>query len=118
MPFFLRPNMSAEGVVCGAQRPDGSKAPGGPYWHYAIDRARSLGIDMAGGVGGNRFPNTTLAHVLLAWAYKEAPERQHHLAELIFEAFYSKEVFLDLPALVALAGQAGYDMGSAHQWLL
>lgn len=116
-PFFLRPNMPKEGVRCGAQRPDGTKAPNGPYWHYAIDRARSLGIDMSGGVGGNKFPNTTLAHVLLSWAYKQNPTRQHELAELIFEAFYSKEVFLGLDALIGLAARCGYSADKARSWL-
>jgi len=109
--------MLKEGTRCGSLRADGSRVPTGAYWHYAIDRARSLGIDMSGNVGGNTFPNTTLAHVLLSWAYKQNPERQHDLAELIFEAFYSKEIFLDLDALVQLAGQAGYDAHSAREWL-
>jgi len=109
--------MPKEGTRCGSLKADGSRAPTGAYWHYAIDRARSLGIDMSGNVGGNTFPNTTLAHVLLSWAYEQSPERQHDLAELIFEAFYAKEVFLDLDALVQLAGQAGYDTHSAREWL-
>lgn len=117
-PFFLRPNMPSGGTPLGSTRPDGSKVPSGPYWHYAIDRARELGIDMSGSVGGGKFPNTTLAHVLLSWAWEQAPERQHQLAELIFQAFYSRAVFLDLPALVALAEQAGYDPAAAHLWLL
>lgn len=115
-PFFLRPNMPAEGVACGAPRGDGTFAPSGPYWHYAIDRARSLGIDMAGDC--NRFPNTTLSHVLLSWAHKERPTGQHHLAELIFQAFYSKNIFLDLNALVELATQAGYSGEKARAYLL
>jgi len=117
-PFFLRPTMPKEGAKCGELQPSGNIAPAGPYWHYAIDRARSLGIDMTGGVGGNTFPNTTLAHVLLEWAFKQNPSQQHHLAEKIFEAFYAKEIFLDLDALVALASQTGYDGEVARKWLL
>lgn len=115
-PFFLRPNMPPEGVACGAPRGDGTFAPSGPYWHYAIDRARSLGIDMSGDC--NRFPNTTLSHALLSWAHKQRPAGQHHLAELIFQAYYSKNIFLDLDALVELATKAGYSAEKARAHLL
>lgn len=110
LPFFLRPGMPRDGKLPGV---DG--APAGPYWHYAIPRARELGIDMAGGV--TRFPNTTLAHCLLHWAHGEKPEQQHQLAELIFEAYYAKDLFLDLPNLVSLSTKAGYDAGAAHAYL-
>ena len=118
-PFFLRPNMPAEGVECGSLRGDGSgsRAPSGPYWHSRNDRAAQLGIDMSGGVARNRFPNTTLAHVLLTWAYDQDPESQHALAELIFEAFYSKEIYLDAANLSLLADKAGYDADAARRHL-
>jgi len=107
--------MPEHGILPGAPRGDGTHAPSGPYWHYAIDRARALGIDMSGGV--SRFPNTTLAHCLLAWAFHEHPEGQHGLAELIFEAYYAKAIFLDLEALVALASKAGYNAEKARAHL-
>lgn len=116
LPFFLRPNMPSEGVECGSGDGSGT-APSGPYWHDRIDRARTLGIDMSGGVAGNRFPNTTLTHVLLTWAWAQDPARQHELAELIFEAFYAKEIFLNLANLVDLADKAGYDAVAARRWL-
>eukprot|EP00746_Dinoflagellata_sp_MGD_P037799 gnl/MRDRNA2_/MRDRNA2_190810_c0_seq1.p1 gnl/MRDRNA2_/MRDRNA2_190810_c0~~gnl/MRDRNA2_/MRDRNA2_190810_c0_seq1.p1 ORF type:complete len:125 (-),score=26.48 gnl/MRDRNA2_/MRDRNA2_190810_c0_seq1:202-576(-) len=64
-----------------------------------------------------RVPNTTLSHVLLEWAYEQQPKLQNALKELIFQAYYSKDIFLDLEALVSFAGQVGYDANAARAYL-
>lgn len=87
-----------------------------PTFHKFADRGKQLGIDMTGNV--TRVPNTTLSHVLLEWAYEQRPELQNALKELIFQAYYSKDIFLDLEALVAFAGQVGYDASAARAYLV
>merc|ERR1711908_264703 len=72
--------------------------------------------DMMGDV--TRVPNTRLSHILLEWAYDQRPEGQHQLKELIFQAYYSKNIFLGLENLVMLASQAGYDGEAARAYLL
>lgn len=84
------------------------------FWAFA-DRAKQLGIDMTGNV--TRVANTTLSHVLLEWAYEQRPEAQNQLKELIFQAYYSKDIFLGLDALVAFASQVGYDGEAARAYL-
>lgn len=85
------------------------------FWKFA-DRAKQLGIDMSGNV--TLVPNTTLSHALLEWAHEQHPEAQNQLKELIFQAYYSKNLFLDLENLVKLAGEAGYDTTAARSYLL
>merc|ERR1712178_530283 len=81
------------------------------------DRAQALGIDMMGDV--TRVPNTRLSHQLLEWAHEQRPEGQHQLKELIFQAYYSKDIYLgDIDNLVSLANQAGYDGQAARVHLL
>lgn len=87
-----------------------------PQFHAFGDRARQVGIDMMGDV--TRVPNTMLSHVLLEWAYEQRPEAQHELKELIFAAYYSKNIFLGLDNLVAFAEQTGYDAAAAREHLL
>jgi predicted DsbA family dithiol-disulfide isomerase len=65
-----------------------------------------------------RVPNTRLSHILLEWAHEQRPEGQHQLKELIFQAYYSKDMFLGLENLVMLASQAGYDGEAARAHLL
>lgn len=87
-----------------------------PQFHKFADRARSLGIDMSGDV--TRVPNTRLAHQLLEWAHEQRPEAQHQLKELIFQAYYSKDVYLgDIENLVSMASQVGYDAAAARAYL-
>lgn len=85
------------------------------FWKFA-DRARQLGIDMSGQV--TRVPNTLQLHVLLEWAYEQEPQKQHDLKGLIFQAYYSKNIFLNAENLALLAGQAGYDAEAARAHLL
>lgn len=89
-----------------------------PLFHKFGDRAKALGIDMMGDV--TRVPNSTLMHVLLEWAHdKQAgPHAQHVLKGLCFEAYYSKNIFLNAENLAMLAGQAGYDAEAACAYLL
>lgn len=87
-----------------------------PQFHKFQDRAQALGIDMMGDV--DRVPNTRLSHILLEWAHEQRPEGQHQLKELIFQAYYSKNIFLGLENLVMLASQAGYDGEAARAYLL
>lgn len=75
------------------------------------ERARQLGIDMTGDV--DRVPNTLLLHVCLHWAYEQEPRKQHALKGLIFQAYYSKNIFLNAENLALLAAQAGYDAAAA-----
>lgn len=85
------------------------------FWKFA-ERARALGIDMSGQV--TLVPNTLLSHVALEWAHEQEPEKQHALKGLIFQAYYSKNIFLNAENLAALAGQAGYDAEAARAYLL
>lgn len=85
------------------------------FWKMA-DRGRQVGVDMTGNV--TRVPNTTLAHALLEWAHEQKPELQHQLKELIFQAYYSKDIYLDVPALVSMAEHVGYDGEAARVYLL
>lgn len=84
------------------------------FWKLA-DRAKEVGIDMTGNV--TRVPNTRLAHILLEWAHEQKPDSQHRLKELIFQAYYSKDIYLDIGNLVSLASQAGYDADAARAHL-
>jgi predicted DsbA family dithiol-disulfide isomerase len=84
-----------------------------PQFHKFADRAKAVGIDMTGDV--TRVPNTRLSHILLEWAHEQRPEGQHYLKELIFQAYYSKNIYLgDIDNLVSLAKQAGYDADAAR----
>lgn len=85
------------------------------FWKMA-DRGKQVGVDMTGNV--TRVPNTILAHALLDWAHEQQPASQHKLKELVFQAYYSKDIYLDLPALVTMAGQTGYDAAAARAYLL
>jgi|Transcript_43287 predicted DsbA family dithiol-disulfide isomerase len=87
-----------------------------PQFHKMADRGRAVGIDMTGDV--SRVPNTRLSHILLEWAHEQRPEGQHQLKELIFQAYYSKNIYLgDIENLVSLATQAGYDGAAARAHL-
>jgi len=105
-PFFLRPQRlddprAREGIVPGTLG-----APAGPYWHWAIERAREYGIDMSGGV--KRFPYVLYSHRLLEYAEKTCGWRtQHDLAERIFKAYYSQGIYLGPENLAKLAKSAG-----------
>lgn len=88
-----------------------------PTFHKMADRGRQVGIDMMGKV--TRVPNTRLSHILLEWAYQQCPEKQHQLQELIFQAYYTKDIYLgDVQNLVSLATQAGYDGEVARAHLI
>lgn len=87
-----------------------------PTFHRFADRARQVGIDMTGNV--TRVPNSRLLHILCEWAYEQNPEKQHKLKGLIFEAYYSKDIYLgDIENLATLAEQAGYDGQAARAHL-
>merc|ERR1711879_879154 len=87
-----------------------------PQFHRMADRGRQVGVDMMGDV--TRVPNTRLSHILLEWAYEQIPEKQHKLKELIFQAYYSKNIYLgDIGNLASLADQAGYDGQAARAHL-
>lgn len=87
-----------------------------PQFHKFGDRAKALGIDMMGDV--TRVPNSTLMHVLLEWAHEQDPRAQHALKGLCFQAYYSKNIFLNAENLANLAGQAGYNAEAAHAHLV
>lgn len=107
-PFFLRPQRlddpnTQNGIPAGTMG-----TPAGPYWHYAIDRAASYGVDMSGGV--DRFPNVLFSHRLLHYALEKAGCRvQHELQGRIFKAYYSENIFLGPENLARLAGELGFD---------
>lgn len=88
-----------------------------PTFHRFADRARRVGMDMTGDV--TRVPNSRLLHILLEWAYEHCAEKQHQLKGLIFQAYYSKDLYLgDVENLVSLANQAGYDGEAARAHLI
>jgi len=90
--------------------------PAGPYWHWAIDKARQYGIDMSGGI--DKFADVIYAHRLLYWAEKEGGwQVQHKLSGLIFKAAYSDGVFLGPENLARLAGEAGLDADAALAYM-
>lgn len=82
-----------------------------PQFHKFGDRAKALGIDMMGDV--TRVPNSTLMHVVLEWAHDQDPRLQNSLQGLCFQAYYSKNIYLNAENLAMLAGQAGYDAEAA-----
>lgn len=86
-----------------------------PQFHAFGGRAAALGIDMMGDV--TRVPNTTMSHALLEWAYEQRPEGQHRLQELVFQAYYTKNLFLGLDGCVQIAEEAGYDAKAAREYL-
>merc|ERR1719277_564894 len=66
-----------------------------------------------------RVANTRLSHILLEWAHEQCPEKQHQLKELIFQSYYSKDIYLgDVENLVSMARQVGYDADAARAHLL
>lgn len=87
-----------------------------PQFHKFGDRAKALGINMMGDV--TRVPNSTLMHLLVEWAHEQDPDAQHALKGLCFQAYYSKNIFLNAENLANLAGQAGYDAEAAHAYLV
>lgn len=88
-----------------------------PTFHQFASRGKEVGIDMTGDV--TRVPNSRLLHILLEWAYEQNAARQHDLKELIFQAYYSKNIYVgDVENLVSLAKQAGYDGEAARAHLL
>lgn len=88
-----------------------------PQFHGFAEMARQVGIDMTGDV--TRVPNSRLLHILCEWAYEQCSERQHQLKGLIFQAYYSKDIYLgDIDNLASLASQAGYDGQAAREHLL
>eukprot|EP00929_Paragymnodinium_shiwhaense_P002974 TRINITY_DN103327_c0_g1_i1.p1 TRINITY_DN103327_c0_g1~~TRINITY_DN103327_c0_g1_i1.p1 ORF type:complete len:186 (-),score=26.84 TRINITY_DN103327_c0_g1_i1:411-968(-) len=88
-----------------------------PTFHQLAERGKRVGIDMTGDV--TRVPNSRLLHILLEWAYEQCAEKQHKLKGLIFQAYYSKDLYLgDVENLVSLANQAGYDGQAARAHLL
>jgi len=84
------------------------------FWSFG-DRAQALGINMRGNV--TRVANTRLSHILLEWAHEQSPQDQHALKELIFQGYYTNDIFLGLDNLVVMAGQVGYDMDAARAHL-
>jgi len=104
-PFFLKPQYldDREGIVPGTLG-----TPSGPYWHWAIDRAREYGIDMSGGV--KRWPTVLYSHRLLEYALRKGGWRlQHDLSGRIFKAFYSQGIYLGPENLAKLAEMSGLD---------
>lgn len=88
-----------------------------PQFRKMADRGRQVGVDMTGNC--TRVPNTRLQHILLEWAHEQRAENQHKLKGLIFEAYYSKDIYLgDIDNLVSLATKAGYDGQAARAHLL
>lgn len=86
------------------------------FWKMA-DRGRQVGVNMKGNV--TRVANTRLSHILLEWAYEQRPDAQHQLKELIFQAYYTNDIYLgDIENLVSFAKQTGYDADAARKHLL
>lgn len=115
-PFFLRPQSlddpnKQNGVPAGTMG-----TPAGPYWHYAIERAASYGIDMSGGV--DRYPNVLFSHRLLHYALENGGWRvQHDVQGRIFKAFYSENVFLGPENLARMAGEVGFNRDEVLAYL-
>jgi len=116
-PYFLRPaNIESPAFQKGVT-PGEQGTPAGPYWHWAVDKARPYGLDMSGGV--EKWPAILYAHRLLHWAEKNGGwQAQHNLSGIIFKAFYADSVFLGVDNLAKLAGQAGLDPEKARAYLL
>jgi len=114
-PFLIRPDGKASFDKNGVT-PGTGGAPNGPYWHWAIDRARDYGLDMSGSI--TRYPYVIYSHRLLYWALKNGTwQQQHDLMGLIFKAFYSENVYLGPENLAKMAEEAGLDGGAALAYL-
>lgn len=115
-PYFLKPENIENPVFQAGATPGEHGTPGGPYWGWAIDKAKVYGLDMSGGI--EKWPAILYAHRILHWAEKTGGwELQHNLAGLIFRAFYTDSVFLGVDNLAMLAGQAGLDKEKARAYL-
>lgn len=115
-PFFIRPNMVDQPAFKEGAAPGTHGTPPGPYWHWAIDKAKKYGLDMSGRV--EKFPDVIYGHRLIHWAEKQGGWKvQHELSGLIFKAFYTDCVFLGLENLAKLAGEAGLDEAAALAYL-
>lgn len=116
-PFFLRPANIENPAYAQGATPGEHGSPAGPYWHWAIDKAKQYGLDMSGSV--EKWPAILYAHRLLHWAEKNGGWKvQHDLSGIIFKAFYADSVFLGVDNLARLAGQAGLDVEKARAYLL
>lgn len=116
-PFFLRPHFNDNPAFEKGVTPGEHGTPAGPYWHWAIDKAKPYGLDMSGGL--EKVPAILYAHRLLHWAEKNGGwQVQHKLSGIIFKAFYTDSVFLGVDNLSGLAGQAGLDAEKARAYLL
>lgn len=118
--FQLNPDIPAGGVD---RRTYLERKFGGP------ERARQIyaRVKAAGDEVGIAFdferiqrqPNTFDAHRLLAWAQDIDLARADSLVERLFSAYFIEGIDIgDRDALARLAGEAGFDAGAAHQWLV
>lgn len=105
VPFFLRPNMPPEGVLKNGKGLQNVN----PRLREAGSR---VGINFTGAC--DRYPNSTEAHALLAYAAKVAPDKQNALQEVLFRQYFTDGLYPAGANLMAAATEAGLD-GSAAQ---
>jgi len=100
LPFLLRPNMPAEGVL-----------KSGKGLQNVNPRLRAagaaVGIKFTGAC--ERAPNSVEAHALLAYAAKVAPARQSDLQEVLFRHYFTDGLYPSGANLAAAATECGLD---------
>lgn len=111
-PFFLRPNMPAEGIP----KPEGY----GPHTagsQRLINIGKQVGIDFS--YKSDRFPNTLLCHCALEYALEKDPSGkiQNDLQEKLFKCYFTDGRYPDAEVVSGLAGESGLDSGEVKSYI-
>jgi len=75
------------------------------------EAGQGVGIDFSGLT--DRYPNSTKAHTLLAFAEREAPSKQNQLSEVLFRHYFTDGLYPDETNLCAAAEEVGLDVEKA-----
>lgn len=98
VPFLLRESTPEDGFP--------KKGVIGKVSSSLLEMGRAIWIEFTGLCP--RIPNTLKAHALMAFAREVGgPVEQNQLQEVIFRQYFTDGIFLDVPALVAAAREAG-----------
>jgi predicted DsbA family dithiol-disulfide isomerase len=118
-PFQLNPDLPREGVDRGSYLE--AKFGGAARADQIYERVRAAGRD-----AGLQFaldaivrqPNTLDAHRLIAWAQSHGERDAADLVERLFRAYFVEGRFVgDREELARIAGEAGYDVEQAREFL-
>jgi len=107
-PFLLRPNMPEDGKEKAPDTPDNPRV--GARLKAA---GKTVGIDFTGKT--DRYPNSVLAHTLLAFALQNKGEDvQNQLSEVLFRHYFTDGLYPNVSNLVLAAQEVGFDEQQAR----